>query len=710
MAAIGSIRKRSGLLIVIIGFSLVLFLLGDLFSGGSNLFSSQDVSVGTIAGQDINQRDYEIKVREAIDKQFGPEGSTEQQKQQIRDRVWSQMVNDRTLKLEFERLGIAVSPDELLDQVQNTQQGSILYQYFSDPQSGQVIEQFRDPVTGGLDSPKVLSAIQTLINGENAKDWLPIEAAIKEDVANRKYATLVGKGLYLTNKEAERVFNEKNTEMAFSYVLKEFLSIPDDKYEITEADYQEYYNAHNQEASFQGEEESRDIKYVEFSLEPTSEDIAEITTELSDLVPAFVADSNDTAFILENGESPLESMVQYFTDRDIPAPVRDTVMNASIGTVFGPYRFGQNMLISKLSAVRLSPDSTKASHILIRVDDGDTTKLSAARVKLDSIRNVAIANKNFAELAIKYSDDLGSGEKGGELDWFTRGRMVPEFEKASFEGKVGDMVFAETQFGVHLIYITEQTEYKKSYLLSSVDLPIEPSKYTSDAVYKKASVFSVENNTQEKFEKIEELQILPADGLRMGEDMIAQIGPDSKEIIRWVYNDETEIGKVSTPIEIENKIVVCLLTNIREKGTISMEASKIFMKPEIVKAKKAAELTESYGTYSTLEEAASNVQMDIQRISSARFDDNNLPSGLGREITLLGALDAMESGSVSKPIVGNRGVFSIRLDGKNLPSDEMNLESIQTIEHNNFANRASRSAAEAVKNEAGIEDNRGRFY
>ena len=76
MAAIGSIRKRSGLLIVIIGMSLVLFLLGDLFSGGSNLFTNQDVSVGTIAGQDINQRDYEIKVQEAIDKQFGPEGSS----------------------------------------------------------------------------------------------------------------------------------------------------------------------------------------------------------------------------------------------------------------------------------------------------------------------------------------------------------------------------------------------------------------------------------------------------------------------------------------------------------------------------------------------------------------------------------------------------------------------------------------------------------
>ena len=111
---------------------------------------------------------------------------------------------------------------------------------------------------------------------------------------------------------------------------------------------------------------------------------------------------------------------------------------------------------------------------------------------------MALSKKNFAELAKEYSDDLGSGENGGELDWFTRGRMVPEFEEASFAAKTGDMVFAETQFGVHLIYVTDQTEYKKSYLLSSVDLPIEPSKYTSDGVYKKASVFSVENNTQEK--------------------------------------------------------------------------------------------------------------------------------------------------------------------------------------------------------------------
>ena len=73
-----------------------------------------------------------------------------------------------------------------------------------------------------------------------------------------------------------------------------------------------YYNAHNHEASFQGEDETRDIKYVEFSLEPSAEDISEITSELTGMVAPFLADSNDTAFILENGESSLESMVRYF--------------------------------------------------------------------------------------------------------------------------------------------------------------------------------------------------------------------------------------------------------------------------------------------------------------------------------------------------------------------------------------------------------------
>ena len=95
MAVIGSIRKRSGLLIVMIGVALLLFLLGDLFSGGSSLFTQQDIVIGNIAGKDINQRDYELRVQETLDKSFGPEGITERAKQQVRERVWMEMVTER---------------------------------------------------------------------------------------------------------------------------------------------------------------------------------------------------------------------------------------------------------------------------------------------------------------------------------------------------------------------------------------------------------------------------------------------------------------------------------------------------------------------------------------------------------------------------------------------------------------------------------------
>lgn len=710
MAAIGTIRKQSGLLIVIIGVALVLFLLGDLFSGGSSLFNNQDVSIGVIAGDEIDQRSYELKVREAIERQFGTEGANDQAKKSIRERVWQQLINEKILQKQYDKLGISVSPDELLDQVQNTKQGSILYQYFSDPQTGQIIEQFRDPVTGGLDSPKVLSAIENLLSSENARDWLPIEKAIKEDVAMRKYTALIGKGLFTTTSEAKSIYSEKNTTASFSYVVKEFMSIPDEEIEVSDADFSRYYNEHKSENAFQSADETRDVKFVQFALTPTPEDIAEINAELERLKALYITDTLDTAFVADNSESPVKDMIKLYDKKSLPPMIKDTITKSAIGTVVGPYQVGKSMLISKLSKVILSPDSVQASHILILVEDGDTNKINAAKLKLDSLKNVAIKKKNFAELAKEYSEDLGSGEKGGELDWFTKGRMVPPFEKACFEGAVGDMPIVESQFGVHLIYITDQTEDKKSYLLSSVDIIIEPSKYTSDEIYKRASKFAIENNTQEKFEANKEFEILSAEGLRMGDDMAGPMGPQSKEVIQWAYDNDRNVGDVSNPIELEDKIVVAMVSGIKEKGVIPLEMAKPFMRPEIIREKKAERFKAEFGTYTTLEEAGKNAQADIQKVTSARFSDSSLPGGLGREAALIGTAFALKEGSVSKPIVGNRGVFVARLDAITPAPEGGDIKQEQTVSDNNKSTRADRQGYEALKKEVGVEDNRAKFY
>ncbi|HEX7155506.1 MAG TPA: peptidylprolyl isomerase [Thermoanaerobaculia bacterium] len=77
-----------------------------------------------------------------------------------------------------------------------------------------------------------------------------------------------------------------------------------------------------------------------------------------------------------------------------------------------------------------------------------------AKAKAEDIRKQLAAGANFDELAKKESDDLGSGSRGGELGAFSRGQMVPEFEKAAFEAKVGDVTpVVRTQYGFHVIKV-----------------------------------------------------------------------------------------------------------------------------------------------------------------------------------------------------------------------------------------------------------------
>ena len=101
----------------------------------------------------------------------------------------------------------------------------------------------------------------------------------------------------------------------------------------------------------------------------------------------------------------------------------------------------------------------KVSHILVRVDKAaPQDQVDAAKAKIDGYLTEIKGGLDFAEAAKKYSEDTGSAEAGGSLDAFANGEMVPEFSKAAFEGKVGDIVGPiRTDFGWHIIKIESKT-------------------------------------------------------------------------------------------------------------------------------------------------------------------------------------------------------------------------------------------------------------
>lgn len=715
MAIIGSIRKRSGLLIILIGVALVLFLLSDTLSNGGGSFTQEDQSIGMIAGQDIDQRDFEIRVQKLMDDQFGPDGGNEEARKRLRETVWQQMINEMVIAEQQGKLGIGVTRDELMDEVRDAKPGSVLYQYFTNPQTGQIYDELRDQRTGGLDQAKVIQVLQNLINSENSGNWLQIENAIRDDVAMNKYTMLVTKGLTATVAEAQQRFTEQNEAFNVDYVVKEYASLPDGEVEVPESEIKDYFNAHKDEARFQNDIETRNARFVVFEADASIEDINDIRAELEAMVERFEADSNDTAFVGENADSRIDVMIKYHREDILHPEVKDTLMNGEVGLVVGPYQQGTSMWISKLSGFKHTPDSVRASHILISVNDGDTAKISAAKAKLDSLKGVAESRNNFSELAETFSEDYGSAAKGGDLDWFGRGMMVGPFEAACFDGRVGDMPIVVSQFGVHLINITDQTELKKQYLLSTVDRTIEASKETRDHVYRLASSFASNNKTADKFEVATEIEgsmlgVQPADGLRMGDIQLGPV-PDAEEAIRWVFSAEREIGDVSIPvIEMEDKFIVVALKEVMERGTMTLEAARPLIEPELIRNKKAEKFIADFGSYGSLQEAAQNVGEATQTADNLHFTDSSIPGGVGREPAMVGAVSTLEQGEVSKPIQGIRGVYVATVTQKTPAPDDINLEAEQQSASQSYNMRVNREMIDALKKAVGVEDDRARFY
>ncbi|HEX6640444.1 MAG TPA: peptidylprolyl isomerase [Thermoanaerobaculia bacterium] len=122
-------------------------------------------------------------------------------------------------------------------------------------------------------------------------------------------------------------------------------------------------------------------------------------------------------------------------------------------------------LKKKYEANKDQYEQVKARHILIAFKGSPAAQEGKAelteeqaKAKAEDLRKQIAGGASFDELAKKESDDVGSGARGGDLGAFGRGQMVPEFEKAAFEAKAGDLTqVVRTQFGYHIIKVDEHS-------------------------------------------------------------------------------------------------------------------------------------------------------------------------------------------------------------------------------------------------------------
>ena len=178
MALISKIREKSGIAVIIIAVSLILFIVGGDLVGSSSLFRGNDQTVGEIAGESIKIQDFQAKleqVRQAFQAQSG-KAPSEAEEQSLREQVWNQYVLDYAYQKEYDALGLKVSNDELVDMVQGNNVSPAIRQSFTNQQ------------TGVFDKSSVISYLKNLKNlpVDQQRSWENFEKGLAQDRLRQK--------------------------------------------------------------------------------------------------------------------------------------------------------------------------------------------------------------------------------------------------------------------------------------------------------------------------------------------------------------------------------------------------------------------------------------------------------------------------------------------------------------------------------------------
>ena len=308
MAAIGQIRKHSGLLIGIVGAAMLLFILGGVLESSTVFFNGPNNEIGEINGTKISYQDFEIKVAELEANSRG--NLTEEERQQMRDQVWNDMLKDQILGQEYAALGISVTDEELMSIIKNDGNNPSLKQYFTDPQTSQIVESYANP-DGSLNGSAVIEYLKRVVyaDGENSAEALSSwnnfqENYLRKPAIDSKYSALISKGIYVTDAEVERSALDNESRITFNYVSSFYTDIEDSEIEVSDADLKKYYNAHKSEPQFQQKDLTSSVSFVTFEVVPSNEDRAALKEELGQLKEGFVNAASDTLFINENGDTP----------------------------------------------------------------------------------------------------------------------------------------------------------------------------------------------------------------------------------------------------------------------------------------------------------------------------------------------------------------------------------------------------------------------
>jgi len=706
MAVITKIRSYSVLLLVFVGLALIAFVIGDFFAYGP--MRSPALYIGEVNDNKISVQDFELRVNEQLESWQTQTGTTnvgQFEAFQMRQQVWNNMVREILLTAEMEHLGVTVSSEELFYFIQGPNPHPI------------IVRNFMNPADGSFDPQMVMSFLSNLdqLDPATQEQWLAVERFIKRDRMEAKYHNLVRSGYFMPRALLEREFHDRNTTVNARVLFKPFDAIPDDEITVSDRELASYFR---QNKSRFERDASANLQFVVFPIVASDDDRIALQQEIVELKEELATTGDISTFINANSDERFSP--EYLPAGSLSPDLETALFNAPVGTIYGPFEENNAFVIAKVADVQFRPDSMNANHILIAhmgsaAGAATDRTLEAARTLADSLLSVVRQNPDaFGQLAVLLSNDPSAQANQGELGWFMANQMVPEFSEAVIQANVNSFTTAETQFGIHIIQVVGKSPATRKVQIARLTRIIEPSSRSIQEAFSQATQFVNALGNSENFETIAEEQgmaVRIADNI--GKMDIALPGvPNPREIIRWAFDEATEVGSISEIFEIENRFIVAKVARKIEDGIPSLND----IRDEVMRSaknekkynriKEEFELAKQNGGF---DQIASELQIEPIILSDLRFNAANLLN-VGPEPRVIGAMFGMQPNTVSVPVKGNAGVFLVEVSSINqlpIPEDLTGL-SLQLREI--FTNKVFTDVFNALSESAKLEDNRAMFY
>lgn len=716
MATLQKIRSKGPLLVIVIGLALFAFIAEEAMRSIQSASNESRQRVGEIYGKGISVQEFQYMVEEyteVVKFTSGMNSLNDQQLAQLRDQVWNTYVNNQLIAHEAEKLGLSVTDAEVQSIIAEGSSPVLMQTPFRNEKTGQfdinVLKKFLTDYEGMKSQNGQVPAEYMEYYDNLYKFWTFIEKTLREEAMVQKYQTLLGKSM-LTNKTvAQAAFNARTQESDIIMAALPYSAVEDKEVKIEDADLKNKYNELKER--FKQIAESRDIKFIDVQVKASAADKAELDKEMAEASQKLAEGADLAKTVRESG-----SIISYsklpISKNALPTDIASRIDSMSIGEMKTPYYFaGDNTmniikLINKVSA----PDSIQVRQIQVAGADINVAKKTA-----DSIMVALKSGTPFDSIAKKHSQT-------GEKTWITsrnyEGATLDE-ENMKFIQTINNMAVNATEKidfsqGCLIVQVTDRRAMISKYDVAVIKRPIEFSKETYAKTYNDFSHFLASNTT---LEDIEEKALKSGYNLQERKDLFSSepyVGNvnNTREAMRWVFNEDTEIGNVSPLYECgdNDHMMVVILTGIHEKGYRKMEDVKDVLTQEVLKDKKAELLINKLANAKTIAEAMKVSGAVSDTIKHITF---NAPVFVGKtgasEPVLSASASKTSAGKFSGPVKGNAGVYTLQVLAKNQTAEKFDAKT-EEAQQNAVNMRAISRFVNDLYEQANVTDNRYLFF